>query len=300
MVTTIRAESGKVDSLNPEQEAKVKETWQRILDLWQAKADTVGRLSDKNGSLPRPPLRTSSVRSTTSSVRIGDTARKVRKFGLVRRTASRASSMSTIDSTEGQSSTSHQNDNYATVSIDDKYGLSKDLDRKLADLTSEQIRRTFWNMVKQDNPDALIVRYLRACKWDMGKALAMLISSIHWRCEVRLDDLMQKGDTFAHQRQHSRSSTERREASEFLRQVHVGKAYIHGLDRWLRPIIYIQVHHHKPIEQSNKSLEQFIAYISELSILMKVPQQESVVLVFNLSHFTIANMVWLCLYLFLL
>ena len=277
MVTTIEAASGKVGNLTPEQEAKVQEFWKCLIKLWRTKPDA---LDGTGGSLPLPPVRTASLRSTSSPSRVKDAAGPVRKLSFIGRTGSRAS-IRTANSTSASSSASSDNDNndpYEAASIDDKYGISKDYHRRLADLTPEQIRKTFWNMVKYDNPDAVLLRYLRACTWDVRKALAMLISSIHWRCiNIGIDDMMQKGETFAYQRLNSRKGTERREAIEFVHQMRSGKVYIHGVDKLNRPIIYIHVRNHRTFEQSNRTMERLIAYTSELALLIKSPQEESVV-----------------------
>ena len=276
MVTTIKADSGRVDSLSPEQEAKVQEFWQIVITLWRAKPDALDRVGSANGTPPR----TISVRSTSSPSRIKDKSRPARKLSLVGRTGSQAS-VSTISSANTRSGASDENNNgddYDMVGMEQRYGLLKDFNRKLSALTPDQIRRTFYNMVKHENPDALLLRFLRANHWDSKNALAMLISSIHWRCsEVGMDDLLEKGDGFAYQQLRSHDSAGRRDAREFVRQLHIGKGYLHGHDKEDRPIIYIQVHKHKPFDQSRKSLERYIAYHSELSILMKRKHQETVV-----------------------
>src|SRR5690606_35602302 len=58
---------------------------------------------------------------------------------------------------------------------DDKYGQTKHFYDTLASQTPESIRATIWSMVKHDHPDALLLRFLRARKWDVEKALIMLV-----------------------------------------------------------------------------------------------------------------------------
>jgi hypothetical protein len=64
---------------------------------------------------------------------------------------------------------------------DDKYSQSKEFKEALATSTPQQIHDTFWKMVKADHPDSLFLRFLRARKWDVGKAMVMLIATMHWR-----------------------------------------------------------------------------------------------------------------------
>jgi hypothetical protein len=64
---------------------------------------------------------------------------------------------------------------------DDKYSQTKEFKEALATSTPQEIHDTFWRMVKADHPDALFLRFLRARKWDVGKAMVMLVATMHWR-----------------------------------------------------------------------------------------------------------------------
>jgi len=64
---------------------------------------------------------------------------------------------------------------------DDKYGHNKDFKIALASQTSAELREAFWGMVKCDNPDGLLLRFLRARKWDVDRALVMMVATMGWR-----------------------------------------------------------------------------------------------------------------------
>lgn len=64
---------------------------------------------------------------------------------------------------------------------DDKYSQSKDFKEALANSTPQEIRDTFWKMVKADHPDSLFLRFLRARKWEVSKAIVMLVATMRWR-----------------------------------------------------------------------------------------------------------------------
>jgi hypothetical protein len=64
---------------------------------------------------------------------------------------------------------------------DDKYSQTKDFKEAIATSTPQEIRDTFWQMVKADHPDALFLRFLRARKWDVNKAIVMLVATMRWR-----------------------------------------------------------------------------------------------------------------------
>ena len=64
---------------------------------------------------------------------------------------------------------------------DDKYSQTKEFKEALATSTPQEIHDTFWRMVKADHPDSLFLRFLRARKWDVNKAIVMLVATMHWR-----------------------------------------------------------------------------------------------------------------------
>ena len=81
---------------------------------------------------------------------------------------------------------SGQTANQALASVkvddkDDKHGLAKEFNAALSSQTSEELREAFWEMVKCDNPDALLLRFLRARKWNVENALVMMVSTMQWR-----------------------------------------------------------------------------------------------------------------------
>merc|ERR1712070_784147 len=79
--------------------------------------------------------------------------------------------------------------NAAAGSENDKHGQTKEFQEALASQSPQELRQAFWSMVKHDHPDALLLRFLRARKWDAEKALIMMISTMHWRlAEMHVDD----------------------------------------------------------------------------------------------------------------
>lgn len=70
---------------------------------------------------------------------------------------------------------------------DDKYSQTKEFKEALATSTPQEIRDTFWRMVKADHPDALFLRFLRARKWDVDKAIVMLVATMRWRTDPDIE-----------------------------------------------------------------------------------------------------------------
>lgn len=167
---------------------------------------------------------------------------------------------------------------------EDKYGQTKELQEILANTKPEVLREAFWSMVKKDHPDALMLRFLRARKWDTQRALAMLVSTMHWRKnEVHVDDdIMIQGEGGALRDSQSNDANVKREGTDFLAQLRLGKSFMHGIDKEGRPICLVRVRLHRSGEQTERSLERYTVYVIETARLALQPPVETAV---SLRHF---------------
>lgn len=167
---------------------------------------------------------------------------------------------------------------------EDKYGQTKEFYQVLATQKPEDLRRAFWGMVKHDNPDALLLRFLRARKWDVQNALVMLISTMHWRLhEMNIDDdVIKNGESAAlADSLNSSDATVRKEGTDFMTQLRMGKCYFHGTDKEDRPMCIVRVRLHRQGEQSEASLERFTVYTLETARLMLVSHVDTAVSLWN-------------------
>ena len=170
-------------------------------------------------------------------------------------------------------------------------------------LLARKLRETWLSMVKQENPDALLLRFLRARKWDVAAAFAMLRNALLWRCdEMRVDEeVLAKGEAWCVEREkieinaeeggessndkvkekgkekekekdkvkdrekqkEKQEERERKDAHDFLEQLRMGKVYIHGTDRRGRPVGYVKISLHKPGQQSQETLEKLVVHTIE-------------------------------------
>lgn len=95
---------------------------------------------------------------------------------------------------------------------------------------------------------------------------------------------------------------------DFMKQLRVGKSFIHGLDKDGRPICHVRVRLHKAGEQSEESMERYTVFIMETARLMLDNHVDTAVrlsslsisyfhannykaLVFDMTGFSMANMV---------
>lgn len=62
----------------------------------------------------------------------------------------------------------------------------KEEEKAMNDLLQEYgkdaLRNSFWRFVKFDDPDTIMLRFLRARKWDVGRAIAMMAGCL--KCEL--------------------------------------------------------------------------------------------------------------------
>ena len=253
------APSGTVENLSPDQDACLRQLWLWVTRLCGLRSDAYKVLS---GELSPP-----------SSPQQRRQPRRLSKLNKIPSNSDDSTSLNLSEHTRSSSLPS-----VGIADEDDKYGQCKDFSAALADMSPEQIRQTFWGFVKHENPDALLLRFLRARNWDVRKALAMLVSTLRWRAlECDMDNKMINGEALAHDRINSRDPTVRQEVGQFLRQLRMGKAFFHGIDKYNRPICIVRVRLHEPFDQSSKSLNQFIIYIIETSRLLVNPRVENLV-----------------------
>ena len=162
---------------------------------------------------------------------------------------------------------------------DDKHGQGKEFKAALATTAPEDLRQAFWSMVKHDHPDGLLLRFLRARKWDVEKALIMMISTMHWRAEDMHvdDDIVLNGELAALNDSKSDDPSVKKEGEDFLAQMRMGKSFLHGLDKDGRPMCIVRARLHKQGEQSEKSLERFTVYTIETARMLLRPPVDTAV-----------------------
>ncbi|KAG9243866.1 CRAL-TRIO domain-containing protein [Calycina marina] len=178
------------------------------------------------------------------------------------------------------------------VEQEDKYNQNKIFQDTLANLTPETLRATFWSMVKHDHPDALLLRFLRARKWDVEKALVMMISTMRWRLnDFDVDgDIMKSGELAAFEDENSADGAKAKVGADFLAQMRLGKSFMHGTDKDGRPMCFVRVRLHKQGEQSEQSLERYTVYFIESCRMVLAPPVDTACVVFDMTGFSLANM----------
>ncbi|KAL8943277.1 MAG: hypothetical protein Q9216_001188 [Gyalolechia sp. 2 TL-2023] len=245
---------GRPGHLTADQEIKLQELWTATLQVFGVQ--TLDRPDDAEDQSPG------------SSTAAPDKKSKKKKHSMFRR------------------------DDGASADPNDKYGQSKDFQQVLATQDPEKLRTAFWSMVKHDHPDGLLLRFLRARKWDVHNALVMMIATMNWRLkDIHVDDdIMLKGEGQALLDSSSSNAAVKKEGNDFLAQLRLGKSFLHGTDREGRPMCFVRVRLHKQGEQSETSLERYTVYTIETARLLLAPQVDTAAIVFDMTGFSLANM----------
>ncbi|KAK4664859.1 phosphatidylinositol transfer protein csr1 [Podospora pseudopauciseta] len=248
--------AGRPGNLTSEQEEKLRQLWKLIFQ--------VCRVGEENQA---PAANVPQTTTTISAPPAEEEKKKSRMTSLWSRSSKANKSESDAASTTSSTAPTTAADG-APVNIQlslgskdgeaDKYGQTKHFYETLQSYPPSAIRDTIWSMVKHDHPDALVLRFLRARKWDVEKALIMLVSTMAWRAkEMDVDgDIMKNGELEAVEKNDGISK-------DFLAQIRKGISYVHGCDKQGRPLCFVNVRLHKAGEQSEESLERYTVYLIE-------------------------------------
>lgn len=246
MVSTVLP--GRPGNLTKEQEAKLQQLWTLVLQVFGVDANGTEKDDDQGSQ---------------TDVAAPDKKKKKRMHMFSRKHQGEVVTLPVNNVTDSE----------------DKYGQNKEFQKTLATQSPGDIRRSFWDMVKHDHPDGLLLRFLRARKWDVHNALVMLIATMHWRLkEMHVDeDIMRNGEATAALDSLSSDQSLKKEGADFMAQLRLGKSFLHGTDKEGRPICFVRVRLHKQGEQSEASLERYTVYTIETARLLLVSNVDTAV-----------------------
>ncbi|KAF9282151.1 hypothetical protein BGZ68_006186 [Mortierella alpina] len=146
-------------------------------------------------------------------------------------------------------------------------------------LSVDQLRPALWNNILGDHPDSLLLRFLRARKWNVTNGMNMILKAFKWRLEDDIEEVKSKSEDELDAKYKG-----------FRLQMEMGKSFVHGTDKMGRPVVYINVRMHKPSDQDPKALEKFTIYVMETGRLMIQPPVETACLIFDMTGFSLSNM----------
>ena len=242
---------GRPGNLTPEQEAKLKELWIAVFRVFGVESND------------------------SQSVEEADHHSREESKGSEKKKKSRVSLFGKKHKNEDGDGA----DTDGSTDSNDKWGQNKEFHNVIANQSPEDLRKAYWSMVKHDNPDALLLRFLRARKWNVQNALVMMVATMHWRLkEMHVDDdIMRRGEGGALEDSQSSNASMKKEGLDFLTQERMGKSFLHGLDKEGRPMCFVRARLHKQGEQSEPSLERYTVFLIETARLMLSPPVDTAV-----------------------
>ncbi|KAG0332315.1 hypothetical protein BG004_001303 [Podila humilis] len=146
-------------------------------------------------------------------------------------------------------------------------------------LSVDQLRPILWDNAMGDHPDSLLLRFVRARKWNVANSLNMLFKAFKWRLDEDIPGVKYSSDDKLNS-----------QYPKFYEQLESGKFYINGTDKEGRIVAYLNVRLHRPGDQPAKTLERLTVYVMEAGRVLLEHPVETVCLVFDLTGFSLANM----------
>ncbi|KAI8813340.1 CRAL-TRIO domain-containing protein [Cladochytrium replicatum] len=131
----------------------------------------------------------------------------------------------------------------------------------------------FWLTLGIEHHDMLLSRFLRARKWDVEKAVQMLINSLKWRMEIGHLELVREGEPCMDQE-----------------ELRTNKAYFYEYDKEGRPMGHIHVRLHNKYKITMELAKRMVIVLLEAGRQLLRPPVTSATLIFDMANFGLSNM----------
>ncbi|KAF9583518.1 hypothetical protein BGW38_009285 [Lunasporangiospora selenospora] len=147
--------------------------------------------------------------------------------------------------------------------------------------TGADLYKTYWKLTMMDHPDLIVLKFIRARKWNLDDAMKMFLNALKWRIVERLDELVELSD-------------EELDAKypKFIEQMKLGKGYLRGADPLDRPMSVVNTRLHHKNDQPPETIHRFTLYTMECGRMVLPQGAETVIVIFDLSNFGLDNMDW--------
>ena len=124
-----------------------------------------------------------------------------------------------------------------------------------------------------DNPDVLLLRWLRSRKWNVSATVHQIIETIKWRREWGVEQLVADGERGISQE-----------------EMATGKTYFMGHDKVGRPVCCIHPREHVKGQFSQEDSERLTVFCVETYRKLLQPPIESVTVIFDMAGTEMKNM----------
>lgn len=265
-MTSTEISKGRVSTLTDEQEHVLKQVWMYILHF-----------SGYTITPPGPLMRRNSVSSIKSSHTTNSEKKEKKKGGLFNKFKKSSKKEESIDHNKLVRTLSNQ----SAIDPNVKHTTDLKIHSALNSLDPDSALDGFWAAMRHDSPDNLLLRFIRARKWDVDNSLLMIAHTIEWRTKgSNVDSLLKSGEL---------GCFEKKQAG-VLKQFQSGKCIIRGKDKKNRPIVIVRPKFHFSSDQTSEEVEIFTLLIIEYARLMLTEPVDQCTLIFDLKGFTMSNM----------
>lgn len=124
-----------------------------------------------------------------------------------------------------------------------------------------------------DNPDVLLLRWLRSRKWDVSAAVNQIIETMQWRHDWGVQEIVGNGERAISQD-----------------EIATGKTYFMGHDRTGRPVCCIHPKEHVKGQYPHEYSEKLTVFCLETYRKILQPPMESVLIIFDMGGCDSKNM----------
>ncbi|GMM35405.1 Csr1 protein [Saccharomycopsis crataegensis] len=305
---------GRIETITSEEELRLKELWAYILNFWgrPAKIPT----SSEGKKLLRASCTlgneyedatidsaASGAAAATADATSSTTAKekksggKFSKFKLGKKKTKETSATATASPAVSQNGTfGHKRVGSLSesikqipskVEIEGRY-TDEMVHGALKDLKPDEMYENFWSFLRLDSPDNLVLRFLRARKWDVDKSLAMISNTLHWRIkDSQIDRHLREGELKLWEEYINSDKTNN---AGVFKNYELNKSYIRGFDKQGRPIVVVRPRLHHSSDQTIEEMQLYTLMVIETARLFLKEPVDSASILFDMSDFSLSNM----------
>lgn len=268
---------GRIETLSKDQELRLKQVWAHLFQFWGIVVDDFHVLSKEKDQKTLKVNETEISNDLLSNSNKKSTTKK-KFFGRFRK--NKEEEVNPVSTYNKHRRASSVTSTRSKESIEAVYTHNL-IHESLKDLKAEEIRENFWNMLRTDYPDNLLLRFLRARKWDTDKALGMIAHTLHWRLkEAKPDDIILGGELAFFNANETGT----------IKNIELSKATIRGYDKSGHPIVYVRPRLHHASDQSEAEMRSYALLIIEQTRLFLKEPVDAATILFDLSGFSMSNM----------
>ncbi|KAG0147650.1 hypothetical protein CROQUDRAFT_655855 [Cronartium quercuum f. sp. fusiforme G11] len=159
------------------------------------------------------------------------------------------------------------------------------LDQIITKHGRERYIEALWMYTTFEDPDQLVIRFIRARKHVIESAIKMFIECLQWRIESNVDELVSKGES-------GLIKQDSYDDKAFTHQISSGKTFLQGFSKTGGPVSYLFARHHRSSEQTLEVMNDYTTWAQENVRLVNSSLGSQVTVIVDLAGFGLANMDW--------